>query len=884
MGSRFSFLIARPCLLVSLLVVLALCAPGLGAVAEASFAGFSRPAAEPRPESAGAAAPADPADRREIRALRLDDGAGINVDGRLDEPAWAAGQSGSGFRQWDPARGGDASEPTVFKVAYDREAIYFAVACFEIDPSRITKRLARRDRFSNSDLVSVYIDPYRDRTTGYNFRVNPLGVQEDSYVFADGNMDRDWDAVWEAETYEDDEGWYAEFRIPFSSIRYHPGESTWGLQIYRYLHGRGEDTAWVVWDRELPGFVSRFGELTGLEGLSAPRQLELLPYVVHRTTDEAVTGPEKADHFENIGLDLKYGLTADLTLNATFQPDFGQVEADPALLNLSPYEVQFQEKRPFFIEGSRSFEHTSFNLFYSRRIGTASEDERIRYAAKITGKTAGDLSIAMLFAATDSTQPGKAHNFLRSGDCPSRYLVGRFGKEFARGDHRLHIMQTAALNSGCRERCGDKGSREAYTTGLDFDFRFRDRLYSVVGSAVGSIIDPEGNPADSMPAPSESYGTGGSLELARRGGSIRGGITGYWASGRLNLNDLGYLRSGDEIRTGLWIYRPYNPEGEARRVNSASLNLNLFKSWLYAGRTGRDLTTGTPAWTYGPGHPRFLSVECNAFVQWRNYMASWFGINGHDEGTQRHETRSTVHLESGDQVAIPGGGPLVSEPATLGGWIGSSTDGRKSFVGEVNFDYFEDTAGNVSRGGNASVNWSQTGAIRHTLSASHNVRTDDTDHLGNFENPGGGIGGVSYVFGRLKQRTVDLTLRTSLLFNRRQSLDLYAQPYVTVGDYSGARELARPDSYDFRPYSAEGFRAGDYDFRYSSVNLNVVYRWEYRPGSALYIVWTQGREGYVDRGSFSGSDRFDNEMSSRSLFRNEPTNTFLAKISYWFPV
>jgi len=259
------------------------------------------------------------------------------------------------------------SEQTAFKVAFDQDAIYFAVACMENDPSRITKSLSRRDSFSNSDLVSIYIDPYHDRTTGYNFRVNPLGVQQDSYIFNDGDRDDDWNAVWEAEATVDDEGWYAEFRIPFSAIRYRPSTSTWGLQIYRYMHGRGEDTAWITWDRETPGFVSRFGQITGLHDVPAPRQLEITPYAVVSATDPSVTGKEEIDNFENFGADVKYGVTADLTLNATVQPDFGQVEADPAVLNLSPYETQFQEKRPFFIEGNRFFQHRGFNMFYSRR-------------------------------------------------------------------------------------------------------------------------------------------------------------------------------------------------------------------------------------------------------------------------------------------------------------------------------------------------------------------------------------------------------------------------------------------------------------------------------------------------------------------------------------
>ncbi|HEY7728219.1 MAG TPA: carbohydrate binding family 9 domain-containing protein, partial [Candidatus Eisenbacteria bacterium] len=222
------------------------------------------------PESSNGAATPTPA----IEAHRLN-GEGIRLDGRLDDSAWTQAESGSGFRVSDPDRGAKPSEETVFKVAYDEDAVYFGVACLEADPSKIAAKLSRRDRSSSSDLVSVYIDPYRDHTTGYNFKVNPLGVQQDGYIYNDGDRDDDWDAVWEARTSRDDRGWYAEMRIPFSAIRYRAAPSmTWGLQVYRYMHGRGEDTAWVIWEREKSGFVSRFGELRGIEGVRAPRQLE----------------------------------------------------------------------------------------------------------------------------------------------------------------------------------------------------------------------------------------------------------------------------------------------------------------------------------------------------------------------------------------------------------------------------------------------------------------------------------------------------------------------------------------------------------------------------------------------------------------------------------
>src|SRR6185503_7734551 len=207
-----------------------------------------------------------------IQALRLN-GHDVRVDGRLDDSAWAVAPAARGFKMWDPDRGQPASEETVFKVAYDEGAVYFVVACLEKDASKISAALSRRDNFTNSDVVAIYIDPYHDHTTGYAFKVNPLGVQLDSYIYTTGDTDDDWNAVWEAETSRDANGWYAEIRIPFSAIRYRSGDvMTWGLNVWRYMHSRGQDTAWKTWPREQAGFVSNFAELNGLSGVRAPRQ------------------------------------------------------------------------------------------------------------------------------------------------------------------------------------------------------------------------------------------------------------------------------------------------------------------------------------------------------------------------------------------------------------------------------------------------------------------------------------------------------------------------------------------------------------------------------------------------------------------------------------
>jgi hypothetical protein len=599
-----------------------------------------------------------------------------------------------------------------------------------------------------------------------------------------------------------------------------------------------------------------------------------MPYTVGRITDPAIQGHETKDKYENLGADLKYGLTADLALNATIQPDFGQVEADPAVLNLSPFETFYDEKRPFFIEGAQLFQHPDFNLFYSRRIGTGDANARIRYAGKLTGKAAGNTTIAALVASTDITGHGQAHNLLKNGDRLSRYFVGRFGRQFNGGLQRFNLMGTAALNTANRDVFGDYASRKAYTSGLDFDLFSRDRAYNIQGSMISSIIDPEASATDSTINGARSYGSGGALDIRKVGGRWRAGVNGRWDSAKLDLNDLGYLQSPDEINFSGNITNIYNPEGKSKTWNQGNANLNFWRKWLYGGRQGFDINTGQEVWAYRRGHKEWGGAELNAWRQRRNYGEVWSGINFQVEGTRRYETR---------------GGPLMREPETFGGWLGVKTDTRKSVVLHVEGNHFRDTSKNHDTDGIVQVQWNQSSAVNHDVTLNFHNRKDDTQYLSTVvsaDHPGAqGIGGLSYLFGRIHQQTASVTLRTNLLFSRDKSLEIYAQPYITVGDYSEVRELIHPDTYDFIHYMDPSVDPRQYDFRYTAVNWNVVYRWEYRPGSTIFLVWTQGRSQYDERDFHSGAPgTFNNDVRAGSLFRMEPENKVLAKITYWFAV
>ena len=801
------------------------------------------------------------AERPFVPATRLN-GGGLEVDGKLDEPVWRVADPAGRFLRWHPDRGRTPTEETIFKVAYDDNAIYFAVACLERDPANIASALSRRDQIRDSDFVSIYVDPYHDKNTGYNFRITPDGVQEDAYLYDDGNRDRDWNAVWEAETSRDEDGWYVEVRIPFSAVRYRPRESmTWGLQVYRFMQRRGEDTAWTIWGEQDNGFISRFGEIRELDDVSSPRRLETLPYFLQRTVDYSQTGPEQRESIQNFGLDLKYGMTPDLTLNATFQPDFGQVESDPATLNLSPFETFFQEKRPFFTEGAQFYEMPDFNLFYSRRIGTGDPNSRIRAAGKLTGKVAGNLSIAALYAYTDVSNPGQSHNFTKNGRNPEQFFVGRVGRDFADGNHALNFMGTAVMREPART---DEGfpTRNGYSAGTDFRMQFLDRRYALQGSFVGSRIVPAGASV------AATTGHGGEVSAGKYGGQWRGSGWRRWESDELDLNDAGFLSAPNEINSGGWLGWRY-VQGEDPSLNQANLNLNAYREWIYGAETVTQEETGEVLWSYDAQHPVQVGGNVNGYMQLRNYQGYWGGVRHNTERSDQYITR---------------GGPLMKRPAETGGWVGMQTDWRRPISWEFEAAYVEDGWGGYFAEGEIENTWNigPRGSISGEIS--YWQRSEKSDYIDTIEHddPTLGIGGTSYVFGDLSQQTGAVTLRSNVLFSRSQSLELYLQPFLTVGDYSSAMELVTPDTAELVEYDRDGFRAEDSDFRFASMNVNLVYRWEYRPGSTLFLVFTHSRDEFQERED--NVRGFRNDFDPDSVFRSEAQNTFLAKITYWLPM
>jgi hypothetical protein len=825
-------------------------------------------------------------DRPSLVACRLAPGEVIEVDGRLDDAVWARAHAAFGMRQAEPVRFAEVSVPTVFKVAYDDDALYLAAACWEDDMSNVARRLSRRDNIESSDFVSFYIDPYFDRLSGYNFRVTADGVKVDHYVYNDTSRDPDWNAVWEAETWEDAHGWYLEIRIPFRAIRFKPApDMTWGMQFYRWLHYRGEDTGWVTWDREQSGFVSRWGTLTGITGVENPRTLEALPYVAAGLTDPAdpTDDDEEWDRYFNWGADFKYNLTSALTAQATFQPDFGQVEADPAVLNLSPFETFFQEKRPFFVEGSRFFQHPDFNLFYSRRIGTGDVNSRIRAAGKVTGKAGGQTTVAALAAYTDIAPEGQAHNPTTSGTDETAFAVVRLRQDLDGGNHRLGVMGTGVWRQESEPVTGF-ANRQAFSGGADWEFNFADKAYSIEGSAVGTVLDPYPTAGDDdTPTTSTlTYGTAGQLELRKKSGVWRSRVAGRWESDRFNPNDIGFLSANDDMNVNANLQYRYDADGEDSLMKSSYPYVQFWKSWLYGDSAHTSRFSDDVVWSYQRGHRQSSGI----YAEWYNQTHSYWNINPQFEhgfeGTSKYNTRGFEGRR----------GPLMTTPAYTMLEFYVSTDWRRDVQHSGEVEYRWNDAGSRLWEFDYGLRWNIGRHLITHFNIEYQDRLEDAQWVDNYGDTGVGIDGVAYVFGRLDQQTLDATIRASWLFTRDSSLELYLQPFLTTGTYSDPRYLATPDSRDLRAF--EQFPVGDegedgyvrdisdYDFELGAVNVNLVWRWEYRPGSTVYLVWTHGRETYDERQFYGNPGDFTGSLNPSLLFDQEPRNTLLFKIDYWF--
>ena len=805
------------------------------------------------------------------------------LDGRDDDDVWREAQPIPAFREFQPVEDGEPPMATEAKIAYDDKYLYAFVRMYDPHPDSIRSYLSRRDVHTPSDQIKLMIDSYHDRRSGYELAVNPAGVKRDYSMSGDGNEDDSWDGIWDVATRIDEKGWTAEFRIPLSQLRFSRSDKhTFGLGIWRDIARLNVRTSWPVYRNTKPGLVSQLGEVSGIDGLGSQRRLEVTPYTVAK--DASVThadGTFGRSAQVTGGADLKYGVTSNLTLDATINPDFGQVEADPSVLNLTAFESYFQERRPFFMEGAGIFRYDldcndgqCSGLFYSRRIGRSPQlsdyygdastkrNTNILAAAKLTGRLANGLSVGILDAATERVN-GPAGQTVEP---QTNYFAGRLNQDLRNGNSVVGLMLTAT-NRQLDHWSQDYLRRSGYTLGIDGRHRFWNNNYEVSAYLAASRV--EGTPAaialtqqsavhyyqrtdGGLDYDSTRTSLGGytsQIALSKNGGGITRFFSGLKrTSPGFEINDAGFLARADQQSWFNWVGLQYSkPTSWYRR---AFVNLNQWNNW----NTGGLLTE--------------LGGNFNAHAEFKN---SWWGHIGYNVAGV---------LPTYDDRASRGG-PAVRKEATKSFWAGVETDQRwRVSPGFFVNGHFKDASGSWNYSLDEQTAIRVSSRLQARIGASFFRQLRDNQWNGNYTDSATAVTAAvtHYTFARLDQTMTSLTTRLDFTATPTLSLQLYASPFITSGSYTDWRELNDPRAAQYaaryKPYLAQGDPGG---FNFKQFRSNTVIRWEYRPGSTLFVVWAQGREqDGVDVGSFAVN------RDAGNLFKVRPDNTFLVKSSYWF--
>jgi hypothetical protein len=838
------------------------------------------------------------------------------IDGLMNDECWNLVEWGGDFTQTQPYENKPPTQETSFKILYDDNNLYVFIHAFDKEPGKISRLMSRRDNF-DGDMVEINIDSYFDKQTAFSFTATAAGVKGDEAITQNGNnWDDSWNPIWYLQTSIDDKGWCAEMKIPLSQLRFgNKEEHIWGLQVMRHLYRLEERSHWQYIPKGSPGIVHLFGELHGIKNIKPKHQAEILPYSVARSERfEKVEGNPFLDGKSSklsAGLDGKVGLTNDFTLDFTINPDFGQVEADPSEVNLTAFETYFSERRPFFIEGKNIFQFVpnqtivihnmySDNLFYSRRIGRyphgypstygneyvkMPESTTILGAMKISGKTKKGLSVGILESLTAREDALIDNNGIRRKETVeplTNYFVGRIQQDFDKGETVIGGIFTA-VNRDINTPELDYLHSAAYTAGLDFKHSWKERTWYLAGNVEFSdvkgkpeaIINTQRSSARYYQRPDANYlSVDSSLtSLAGCGGTVKLGKSSQkrlqfetsvtLRSPGLEFNDIGYMRYSDIIHHGTWV--AYYIRDPFAIFNNFYLNTNY---WLYWNFSGKLLSTNT--------NVNFNSQFKN---RWR--------ING--SFNRQSESISTSLLR---------GGPSFVNTGNQGFNLNLSTDQSKKlafFLGNYHgagdaesYRYHEYWGGVYIRPSNS---------VSVTIEPTYSIQNSELQYV----NKTGTDPGPIYIFGRLDQKTLSFTFRINYTINPELSIEYYGQPFVSSGKYSNYKKIIKADAEQYRDrfhtftsdeiafysdnniYSIDENRDGteDYsisnpDFNFRQFRSNLVVRWEYLPGSTIYLVWSQGRTSSASDGIFS----YGNDM--KDLFRETPHNVFLVKFSYWF--
>jgi hypothetical protein len=848
----------------------------------------------------------------EVRASPVGDA--IVIDGRLDEPDWLEAEPASTFTQLDPFEGREASERTEVRILVGEDALYVGARLFDREPGRIVGRLTRRDfPLDDSDAFQVILDTYHDHLTAFGFTVTPAGAIRDVAIGADGEEDESWDGVWDAAATTDSLGWTAELRIPLSELRYRRQiEAEWGIQLSRRIVRKQETSLFAFTPKAEQAGVNRYGHLVGLGRLDTPRRLEVLPHTVARAE---FAPAEVGDPFRDgsaytgdVGFELEYKVSPGLVLNATVNPDFGQVEADPADVNLSDFETRYDEKRPFFVEGQDVFRFGRLRalqsadapeFFFSRRIGKepslnlheewvdAPEVTTIGGAAKLSGKVGG-WSVGVLDAVT----PEENGRFFDAegvrGSAPieplSNYLVGRVTREMEGSDTQIGGFLTAVHRDLSTTDLAEELRSSAYAAGVDVNHAWKDRTWALdlslaVSDIRGSaeVIDdaqrssaryyqrPDATHLDYDPGRTGLTGHALQLALSKLAGlHWRASVAYQEVSPGLEVNDLGYQRRADQ--------RILSAEAQYRQQQPT----RLFRRWRVSGSIEQG-------WNFA-GESVGTQLGTSFSTQLHNYWQA-YGYLHHDLGSL--------------DPRLTRGGPMARSPEDWSAGLSVVSDDRGSVYLLGDLYYNNDSAGGrtiapslyVSMKPSPSVKVRVGPWIEWSRSTSQYVtRTSDTLAVATY--------GKRYIFSTIDQTTLALSTRLDWTFSQRASLQFYGQVFVGSGDYHEFKELETPRTFRFRSYErgsgtierdqdgrytvdpdgsgpAAAFGFSDPNFNQRSLRGTTVLRWEVLPGSTIYLAWQHRRSDYAYVGDFSlGRD-------VRALFGTPSRNVFVVKGTYW---
>jgi hypothetical protein len=859
----------------------------------------------------------------------------VAIDGKLDEAAWAAAAPIGELTQAVPNEGRAPSEKTDIRVMYDEAAIYVGARMFDSQgPKGVRAVLTRRDQLLNdaaltSDKIAVVFDPFRDKNTRIWFEVNPLGVKGDM-----ANNDPSFDPVWEAATSIDSLGWAAEIRIPLSQLRFsRDPEQLWGMQVWRIIDRLNEQNMWAFWRSNEFGGAAYFGTLEGMTLTSQPRQMEFVPYVTTKATMARV--PDEDPFRSNreaqyrAGADLKVNLTSNLTLDASVNPDFGQVEVDPAVVNLSVFETTFSEKRPFFISNSANFSTgglscyfcsnvSSLSLVYTRRIGRspqlaglvgsrsqfmdATDATTILGAAKVTGRTKKGLTVGLMDAVTNR-ETAKFRAFdgdegTQEIEPLSNYFVGRLRQDFKGGATRIGTIATLVNRKLDNADEIARLRSRAGAIGFDLDHRWANRAYSLniqtaltgIAGDTAAIRRAQESSArfyqrtgreatgdglfdtDYDPTRTSLNGYGFYSRLAKETGNWLGELSTNWRSPGFEANDMGVLNRADYKFFLGNVVRQWTTPGSWYR--NIWLNAGVQQQFNYEGdRTGAD-------------------YHAYAQATFKNYWnANIMNIYNPTYADER----------------LTRGGPTVDHYGYSYYALNLNGDSRRRLVWGLGINYStpldNDEGGRIAFYPSLTFKPTASTTISVSPSYDHDYTAQQFVTSRNDQAAPAGFGGVRYVFGRLEQKTFAVDTRINATFTPNLTLQLFAQPFLASGHYTSFKEFAKPNSGDMTYYgkdngstivkgvdseaqtiytvdpdgqgAASSFTFSNPDFNVRSLRGTAVVRWEYRPGSTLFFVWTQVREGFDTFGDFE----FSRDRSA--LFRDRPTNVFQVKATYW---